>query len=136
MLRSRAPAAGCEQGLGQSRPSLLARGEHSALGMAQMLEIELPQQFPDAVAQRGDAVQQPEEPQILADGQVARQRRVHRGKIGARQGPRPLFRYINPVDFYLARGRRQHAQYHVDGRRLAGAVGSQQPDDFAAIHGK
>ncbi len=86
----------------------------------------------DARRQPAHAVDQAEHAQVLRDGEVPRQGRVDRGKVGALPAPgggatpgRALRCAIDP-----AVGS-QHAQDHVDGRRLAGAVGAEQADDLA-----
>ncbi len=121
-----------EQRLRQRRAGLLAGGQQSALGVTQVGEVEFPQQLFDAGAQAVDAVQQAEESQILRHRQIAGQRRVNGGEVGARQGPRPLCGDVDAVDLDAARGGGEHAQHHVDGGGLAGAVGAQETDDFSA----
>ena len=115
---------------------LLARGQQSALGVAQTHEIELLEQLIDAGAQRRDAVQQAEEPQVLAHRQIPGERGIDGGEVRALERSRPILRDVDVVDRDAAAGGLEHAEDHVDGRRLARAVRSEEPDDLAGGDGE
>ena len=71
---------------------------------------------------------------FCADGEVAGQGRVDGGEIRARQRLRAVRREVDALDADAPGARLQHAEDHVDGGGLAGAVGAQQPDDLVAAH--
>ena len=126
-----------EQRFGKSRPSLLARGQQSALGMRANAQDRTPAAVPRrgcAATRRRTAARKSANSRItvkLPGSAAYTAAKLVRASARAR-----CFEISIPSISTLAGGRREHAQYHVDGRRLAGAVGSQQPDDFSAIHGK
>ena len=86
-------------------------------------------------ASRLHAVEQAEDAQVLRDGQVAGQRRVHGGEVRPleRRGERSP-REVHAFDADRAGARLEHAEDHVDGRRLARAVRPEQPDDLVPAH--
>ena len=70
---------------------------------------------------------------VLLDGQPAEDRRLLRQVADALPGP-DVHRVVGDVDAVeldAARVGRRQADGHVEGRRLAGAVGPEQPDDLA-----
>ena len=99
--------------------------------MAELGEIELFQDRIDTAADRVDAIQHREESQVLLDGQVSRQRCIHRRKVGAQQRAATVVCEVVTVDLDAPASRFEHAQNHVDRRCFAGAVGTEQSDDFA-----
>ena len=102
--------------------------------MAQCTQIEFLKQFVDALAQRGNAIQQAEDTQVLDDGEIAGERGIDGSKIGARQSSCAISCDVDAVDFDLAGGGGKHTEHHVDGSGLARAVGAEQAENFAAVH--
>src|SRR5262249_23066793 len=102
-------------------------------GVPQMKQIELGHQGLDPASQVGDVVDQPEEAQILCNGEVAGQSRIDRREVRARERLGTALRDIDAADSYGAACRGQNSENHVDSRGLARAVGTQEPDDLFAL---
>src|SRR5215469_6856235 len=123
-----------EDRLGESNPSLLPGGEQAALGVPQALEVELPQQLPDPAPEVRYPVDEAEEPEVLRDREVARKRRIHGREVGVRQGASALACEIDTSNAHAAGAWAQHAEDHVDGGRLAGAVRAEESHYLVAMH--
>ena len=80
------------------------------------------------------AIDQPEKLQILNHRQIPGQRRIDGGKIGTRQSLRAFRGDIQSVYRNGSRRGLEHAQNHIDGGGLPGAVRAQQPYDLVTIH--
>src|ERR1051326_5628975 len=118
--------------LGERDARLLARREHAALRVAEAHEVELFEEFTDARVQALHAVEHPEEAQVLRDGEVAGERCIDGGEVRTRERARAPPREVNTFDENRTRRRFEHAEQHVDGRRLARAVRAEQTDDLVA----
>ncbi len=120
--------------LGERDARLLAGRQHAAFRVAEAAQIEAVEHRVDARADVADVVEQPEQGQVLQDRKVARQRRVDRREVRALERAGAVAREIDAFDRDRARARLEHAQDHVDRRRLAGAVRAEQADDLVAAH--
>ena len=75
--------------LGEREPGLLARRQHAGLGPAEAGEVVGRRAAPRSAPSRSlDLVDHAEHAQVLLDGEVAGQRRVDGGEIGAGRAPR------------------------------------------------
>ena len=125
-----------EHGFGQSDAGLLAGGENAAFGVAKMQKVEISQDGFDALAQMRHGIEHAEDAQVLRDGEIARQRRVDRGEVGAAQRLAPAFGQIATVNGDGSGGGLEHAQDHIDGGRFARAVGAEEAEDFMRANGE
>ena len=105
--------------LGEAEPGLLAGGQHARLGACGTRQIVGLEQRLDPLVEAFDAVDHAEHPQVLLDRQVAGQRRVDGGEIGALPAPGCGPREVDALDLDPPRRRREHAEDHVDGGGLA-----------------
>jgi hypothetical protein len=69
--------------------------------------------------------------QVLRGGQVAVERRVLEDEADVAADVVSLAHDVVAGDARAARGGAREGAEHVDGRRLAGAVGSEEPEDLA-----
>ena len=77
------------------------------------------------------------QPHVLARGQELVERRLLEGDADLRRGPRaPRLTMSWPATRARARGRGQQGGEHVDGGRLAGAVGAEEAVDLARRDGQ
>ena len=122
-----------EHGLGQAHARLFAGRENAAPRVPKAREIELLQQRFDPRPRGADAVDHSEDPQVLRDRQVARAaaRRPRRSWCAPAPARRSA-RKVQPLDVNGSGRRLEHAEDHVDGRGLAGAVGAEQAHDLVA----
>ena len=87
-----------EHCLCQSNPRLLARGQHPALHIPKLFEIELADQSIGALRQTIDPVEQAEDTKILLHRQIPGERSINGCKIRAPQRLGAACRKIHPVD--------------------------------------
>ena len=105
-----------------------------ALAFLQPRQIELFDQFVQAPLEIGDAIDHAEHFEVLLDGEIAGQRAVDGGEVGVGERAAAAPEQIDAFDLDAPRARLQHAERHVDRRRLARAVGAEQADDLARRH--
>ncbi len=123
-----------EHSLGQRDPRLLAGRQQPGLHIREAFEIEVMQHLVDARLQSLDAVDQPEDPQVLPHRQVARQRRVDGGEIGAAQRLAAAGPEVHSLDADGPGVGLEHPQDHAEGGGLARTVRADQAHDLSWTH--
>jgi hypothetical protein len=113
---------------------LLARRQHAALHVPELTKIKVVEQSVNACAKILHTIQKTEEAQILSDREVARQRGVCGRDIHALQDLSSMTSCLQVFDHNRAARRFKDAEHHIDDRRLAGAVGTEQAKDLVLVH--
>src|SRR6185437_459998 len=105
--------------------------EDATLGIAELVQIECIEDFLKADGKVADAVKQREDAEVLVYGQVAGERRVDGGKVGAGKGAGSVAEQIDAADRDGADCGLEHAEDHGDGGGFAGAVDAEEANDFS-----
>ncbi|MOA22061.1 hypothetical protein D3C78_1425910 [compost metagenome] len=114
------------------KPGELPRGELLGLAVGEILEIEQLYDGLDPGLEWRDPVELAEDQKVLADAQGVRQGDVGAREVGSLEDRLALAREVHAEDADRAGRGRDQAQEHLDGRGLAGSVGSQEAQDLAA----
>ena len=86
----------------------------------------------------GHAVEHAEDAEVLHDGEIAGQRRVDSGEVGAAEGLAAAFGQVATVDDDGSGCGLEYAQDHIDGGGFACAVRAEEAENFvrADLEGK
>ena len=127
-----------EHRLGQADARLLAGGQHAALACRGSAPDRTAPAAPRCARRRSaHAVDQAEDAQVLLRRSGCRAAARRRRRNSCAPAPRGAGCAMStPSMRIVPGGRLEHAEDHVDGRGLAGAVRPQQPDDLAMRHVK
>ena len=117
-------------------PGLFAGGEHAAFRTAELLEIKLVEEFLDAPGKIADGVQEPEDTEILFDGQVTGKRGIRGSEIRKGKRPGPVGSDIAPQDFNRTGGGFQDTENHTDRCGFSGTIGTEKAHDLIGPHHK
>ena len=117
-------------------PRLLARRQYARLCPAVSFKIVGREQFLDPPGQVLDRVDHAEDAKVLLDSEIARKGGVDGGEIRAGERPAAVGAKVDALDRNPPGGWLEHAENHVDRRRLAGAVRPEEPHDLAGRHMK
>jgi hypothetical protein len=125
-----------EDGTGQREPLAQAQRQRQRLAVGEAGEAEARQQGVDAAGCRGpvQTVEAGRQAQVLADRLVAIEREALRHVPDARPHAGPLAAHVVAGHERGAGRRRLQPAQHLDERRLAGAVGTEQAHDLARAH--
>jgi hypothetical protein len=94
------------------------------------VEVEGVEDFVEAGGEVVDAVEQREDAEVLVDGEVAGERGVDGGEVGAGEGAGAVAEEIDAADGDGAGGGLKDAEDHGDGGGFAGGVDAEEADDF------
>ena len=124
-----------DEGLGEADTLLVALGQLAAEPVAHVVDARPFHDLLQALAAFAarDALDLGDELEILDDAHVRVERRRFRKVAGPALGVNRLVEDVEPGDNGFAVGGRHVAGQNPHRRRLAGAVGSEEPEDFAAL---
>jgi hypothetical protein len=112
----------------------LARRELGAHRSREMRDAEPLEPGIDLRVGVGDPVEASVEPEVLTHAQALGQRQVARRETDLGRGAAAIAVHAKTADLDRAGVGRDHTEDHQERRRLAGAVGTEQPNPLARVH--